>query len=107
MGRDCLAHGALDARGACGGRFVLARARDCREGACGWMGYNRNRANARYRVADNRRAQRARCAGPMQRRLNELLKPAQMLSSPTLAIRLAALPCGFLIRSKMMFVSSI
>src|SRR5208282_1875010 len=30
----------------------------------------------------------------------------QMLSSPTLAIRFAALPCGFLIRSEMMFVSS-
>jgi hypothetical protein len=30
----------------------------------------------------------------------------QTLSSPTLAIRFAALPCGFLMRSDMMFVSS-
>jgi hypothetical protein len=28
------------------------------------------------------------------------------LSSPTLAMRFAALPCGFLIRSEMIFVSS-
>jgi hypothetical protein len=30
----------------------------------------------------------------------------QMLSSPNLAIRFAALPCGFLIKSETMFVSS-
>jgi hypothetical protein len=30
----------------------------------------------------------------------------QMLSSRTLAIRFAALPCGFLIRPEMMFVPS-
>jgi hypothetical protein len=39
-------------------------------------------------------------------KLGRQMMLVQMLSSPTLATRFAALPCGFLIRSEKMFVCS-
>src|SRR6266702_8330970 len=46
----------MDARGARGGRFMLARARDHRKSARRWTGYDRDRVDARYCIADDRGA---------------------------------------------------
>src|SRR5882672_5677136 len=37
---------------------MLARTRDRRESACRWTGYDRDRADARHRIADDRGARR-------------------------------------------------
>src|ERR1017187_1164922 len=57
MGWHCFAHGPMDARGSAGGRPVLARARDRCKSARRRTGYDRDRIDARYRIADDRGAQ--------------------------------------------------
>src|SRR5271156_4728290 len=57
MGRRCFAHGPMDARGSFRGRPVLAPARDRCKSARRRTGYDRDRIDARYRIADDRGAQ--------------------------------------------------
>src|SRR6266404_2642127 len=54
----------MDARGASGGRPMLARARDRRKGARRRTGYDRDRVDARYRIADDRGAWERGAAEP-------------------------------------------
>ena len=59
----------MDARGSFGGRPVLAPARDRCKGARRRTGYDRDRIDARYRIADDRGAQGrwADMSGPQTR----------------------------------------
>src|SRR5216683_6816933 len=54
----------MDARGARGGRSMLARARDRRKSARWRTGYDRDRVDARYRIADDRGAWERGAAEP-------------------------------------------
>src|SRR4030081_2928715 len=54
----------MDARGAGGGQSMLARARDRRKSARGRTGYDRDRVDARYRIADDRGAWERGAAEP-------------------------------------------
>src|SRR5665213_2011725 len=70
MGSHCFAHGLMDARGSTGGRPMLARARDRRKSARRWTGHDRDRVDARYRIADDRGAQ-GRWADVKARRVSQ------------------------------------
>src|SRR6266851_741944 len=54
----------MDARGARGGQSMLARARDRRKSARRRTGYDRDRVDARYRIADDRGAWERGAAEP-------------------------------------------
>src|SRR5713226_3758957 len=60
----------MDARGARGGRSMLARARDRRKSARRRTGYDGDRVDARYRIADDRGAWERGTAEP-----RSLLRP--------------------------------
>src|SRR5712691_8901577 len=64
MGRDYLAYRSMDARGAGVRRSMLARARDRRKSARRRTGYDRDRVDARYRIADDRGAWEPGAAEP-------------------------------------------
>src|SRR6266568_2284879 len=64
MGRDGLAYRSMDARGAGVRRSMLARARDRRKSARRRTGYDRDRVDARYRIADDRGAWERGAAEP-------------------------------------------
>src|SRR5260370_23221407 len=64
MGRDALAYRSMDARGARDGQSMLARARDRRKSARRRTGYDRDRVDARYRIADDRGAWERGAAEP-------------------------------------------
>src|SRR5712675_83073 len=84
MGRDRLAYRSMDARGAGVRRSMLARVRDRRKSARRRTGYDRDRVDARYRIADDRGAWERGAAEPRSlprpdvvrsRRLAAHLKP--------------------------------
>src|SRR6266581_2020107 len=64
MGRDYLAYRSMDARGAGVRRSMLARTRDRRKSARRRTGYDRDRVDARYRIADDRGAWERGAAEP-------------------------------------------